>query len=205
MESKSHRSTAKKPHIYPFVTDVTRVKWRKDLSAHRRWKALIWCEKKDETGKNIDVFNLTRHSRLCSCHFNKLKIKWRKPLALRRPERHWSAKFWMEFCHLTCHASYYWGRLYEINILLIFWPQPLINHRIINIILYFASHDLMHQNKLPLPHSIMLSPPCFTVAFLLFSFFCQTKATLMRPNGSSFSSLKQRTDFQNPSTCSRCL
>ena len=99
----SHSSKAKKLHICPFVADVTWVKCRKDLSAQRRWKALFHHERKNKKGKNVNVLNLTRNFRLCSCHFGKEKIStdsytsgdpvcfaWND--AQIRPERHKSAK-----------------------------------------------------------------------------------------------------------------
>ena len=70
----SHRSKAKKLHIYPFMAEVMWVKWQKDLSAQRRWKALIWCERKDKIGKNVNMLNFTSNSRLCFHHFDKEKI-----------------------------------------------------------------------------------------------------------------------------------
>ena len=90
------------------MTDLTWMKWMKDLSAQRRWKTLIHCERKDKTGKNVDVLNLTRNSRLCSCHFDMEKIStdsytsgdpvcfawtnWKKHLVWGGPECHRSAK-----------------------------------------------------------------------------------------------------------------
>ena len=83
-------------------------KWPKDLSEQRRWEALIWWAGKDKTGKNLNVLNLTRNFRLCSCHFDNENIsthgyttgdpvyfawdEWGKPLAWGRLERHRSAK-----------------------------------------------------------------------------------------------------------------
>ena len=55
------------------MADVTWVKSLKDLASQRRWKPLIGHERKDKTGKNVDVQNLTRDPRLRSC-FNKEKI-----------------------------------------------------------------------------------------------------------------------------------
>ena len=37
---------AKKLNMYPFMVDVTWVKWSKDLSVQTRWKALIQCERR---------------------------------------------------------------------------------------------------------------------------------------------------------------
>ena len=100
------RFKAKTLHIYPFMANVTWVKWLKDPSVQRRWKTLIQRERKDETGKNVDVLNLTRNSRLCSRHFKKERIStdgymsgdpvyfaWnnqRKPQVWGRQERHGS-------------------------------------------------------------------------------------------------------------------
>ena len=70
-ECESRSSKAKKRHIYSFVANVMWVKW---LRAQKRWKELIQRERKDKMEKNVDVLNLTRNSRLCSCHFNKEKI-----------------------------------------------------------------------------------------------------------------------------------
>ena len=48
----SQGSKAKKLHIYPFMADVMLVE--KDLSAQRRWKALIQQEGKEKNRENID-------------------------------------------------------------------------------------------------------------------------------------------------------
>lgn len=40
-----------------FMDNVTWIKWPKDLSVQGRWKELIPRERKDETGKNVDVLN----------------------------------------------------------------------------------------------------------------------------------------------------
>ena len=56
------------------MADVMWVKWLKDLSVQRRWKALIWHDGKDKAGKHVDVLNLTRNSRLCSHPLDKEQI-----------------------------------------------------------------------------------------------------------------------------------
>ena len=96
------RAKAKKLHIYLFAYDVTWVETPKDVAAQRWWTALIWREKKDKTGKNVNMLNPTRNSRLCSRHFDEEKIStegymsadpvcfswnnWRKPQRQTRKE-----------------------------------------------------------------------------------------------------------------------
>ena len=77
------------------------------ISVQRRQKALIWRDRKDKSGKNVNILNLTRNSRVC--HFDKEQIRtdgytsgdplysttWnnqRKPLVQGKLERHRSAK-----------------------------------------------------------------------------------------------------------------
>ena len=45
-ECTSQSCKAKKLNIYPFMADVTWVKWLKDLSAQRRWTTQIQRERK---------------------------------------------------------------------------------------------------------------------------------------------------------------
>ena len=63
-ECKLHSYKAKKLHIYAFMADVTWVKWPNPPPL-RRWKVLIQCEKKDKTGKKVDMLNPTGNPRLC--------------------------------------------------------------------------------------------------------------------------------------------
>ena len=44
------------------------------LCAYRTGKELIRREGKDKMGKNVDMLNLRRHPRLCSCYFDEEKI-----------------------------------------------------------------------------------------------------------------------------------
>ena len=64
---------AKKPHFYPFMADVTWLKWPKDL-CRGKTEGIDRCKREEKMGKNVDMLNLTRNFRLCSDHVNKEKI-----------------------------------------------------------------------------------------------------------------------------------
>ena len=99
-EYTSHSSKPKKLHIYPFMADVTWVKWPKDLSVQRRWTALISCERKDKIGKNVDLLNLARNSRICSHHFDREKISM-DVLIFSQLHKWWSCLFCLEDWKIT--------------------------------------------------------------------------------------------------------
>ena len=57
MLSSLHHKASKK-RSYTLLANMMLVKWPKDLSEQRKWKALSQCEE-DKTGNNVNVLNLT--------------------------------------------------------------------------------------------------------------------------------------------------
>ena len=80
-------------------------------SGQRRWRALIWHERKDKVGKKVYVLELTRNSRLCSHHFNKEKISTDGCIS-NDPVTDLEALDECGCSHLTGHVLWYSGSLY---------------------------------------------------------------------------------------------
>ena len=72
----SHSGKRHNLQLYPWMADVSWVKWPKDRTTQNRWKRLIRRDGKDKSGRHVvvDKLNITRRSRLCSFHFDKEHI-----------------------------------------------------------------------------------------------------------------------------------
>ena len=99
--------------------------WKSSLAA-ARWTAPIHCEE-DKTGKNVNLLNLTRISRLFltiqkgkDLHWwlhKRWIIYWDKWGEATRAERHWSAEPWMSVCATISHVIFCGisGRLFGVQ------------------------------------------------------------------------------------------